>query len=180
MEQGTTKSTSLKVAVVGAESTGKTSLASALATYYQVPWVPEFAREYLEQLGKPYTQQDVEAIAKGQLESEDRLLAKTPTPLICDTNLLVIKIWMDNAYGTTPQWILDEIAYRHYDLYILTDFDIPYEPDPLREHPEMRDYFTNLYRHELETRQCKYIYVTGNHEERMADCINKINKLLHV
>jgi NadR type nicotinamide-nucleotide adenylyltransferase len=170
----------IKVAVVGAESTGKTTLAKALAEHYRAPWVPEYARQYLENLGHPYTQLDVEAIAKGQITNEDKAATQSPTLLICDTNLLVIKIWMDHAYGNAPKWILDFIELRHYDLYILTDFDIPYEPDPLREHPEMRDYFTALYKMELENLKTKYIYVTGNHETRMSSAIYVINKLLHV
>ncbi|HXH19021.1 MAG TPA: ATP-binding protein, partial [Chitinophagales bacterium] len=89
-----------KIVIVGPESSGKTFLAEKLAAHFQCLWVPEYAREYLEKLNKPYTKEDVEKIAEGQLRLEDETAAKSKSLLICDTNLLVIKIWMDHKYGT--------------------------------------------------------------------------------
>jgi NadR type nicotinamide-nucleotide adenylyltransferase len=167
----------IKIAVIGAESTGKTALTEALAAHYNTNWVIEFSRPYLEALGKPYTARDVEAIARGQMKIEDTMAAETPEILFCDTNLLVIKIWMDHAYGATPNWILKEIEQRKYDLHILTDWDIPYEPDPLREHPEMRDYFTALYKHELDSRQLNNIIASGTPEQRLTQSQKAIASL---
>ena len=164
--------------IVGAESTGKTSLAKALAQHYRTRWVPEYAREYLQQLPTAYLQADVEAIAKGQVLAEMEATENTDGLLICDTNLLVIKIWMDHSYGATPEWILNEIDQHQYHLHILTDDDIPYEPDPLREHPEMRDYFTLKYLEELENRKLKYLKVTGNEAQRLFQSIQIIDTLL--
>ena|SRR6478672_13572358 len=167
----------IKIAIIGAESTGKTALAEALAEHYNTNWVIEFSRPFLEALGRPYTAADVETIARGQMKIEDMMIAETPDILFCDTNLLVIKIWMDNAYGATPNWILQEIDNRRYDLHILTDWDIPYEPDPLREHPEMRDYFTAKYQEELESRNLNFIKVSGSIKDRIAQCEQAIAAL---
>lgn len=164
-----------KIAIVGPESTGKTTLARSLATHYQAPWVAEYAREYLNKLNHPYTQADVEAIAKGQLKLEDEQAASTNNLIFIDTNLLVIKVWMDHAYGETPQWILDELATRQCDLYLLTHYNIPYEPDPLREHPELREYFFEIYQQELETMGVPFEVINGKPEERIKQAIKAIH-----
>src|SRR5688572_29846161 len=121
-----------RIAIVGPESSGKTFLAEKLATHYQCLWVPEYAREYLEKITQPYAKEDVDQIARGQITAEDVAAKKSKSLLICDTNLLVIKIWMDHKYGSTPLWVDKEIAQRKYHLHLLTAPDIPYEFDALR------------------------------------------------
>lgn len=157
-----------KVAIVGAECTGKSLLTEALANHFGCPYVPEFAREYLGKLNLPYTALDVQAIARGQLSLEDEAVANTGSPyLFCDTNLWVIKVWMDNSYKATPEWIEQEIQQRQYHLHILTDYNIPYENDSLREHPNERQHFTEIYRNLLENHKVPYVYVKGCLEERV-------------
>ena len=70
--------------------------------------------------------------------------------LICDTNLLVIKVWLNYKYGTCPQWIIDAIKNTHYDLYLLTAIDLPWQPDHLRENPNDREELFKIYLKELE------------------------------
>ncbi len=166
-----------KVAIVGPESSGKTFLAEKLAEHFQCLWVPEYAREYLEKINQPYSQADVEEIAKGQLRLEDTLAAQSNSILICDTNLLVIKIWLEHKYGTVPAWIENEIRQRHYDLHLLTKPDIPYEPDPLRENPEMGNYFFEKFKKELETIGAGYEIISGNENGRLAKAIKEINSI---
>jgi NadR type nicotinamide-nucleotide adenylyltransferase len=161
-----------KIAIVGAECTGKSVLTEALATAYNCPFVPEFSREYLGKLNLPYTALDVQAIARGQLSLEDEAIANNTAPyLFCDTNLWVIKVWMDNSYAATPDWIEREIQQRTYHLHIVTDFNIPYEIDTLREHPNQRAHFTGVYRNLLENNNVPYIYVAGSLEERVKQVI---------
>ena len=62
-----------KIVVIGPESTGKSTLCEQLAAHFKTEWVPEFAREYLLELGRPYNYDDLLIIAKGQLEQEDRI-----------------------------------------------------------------------------------------------------------
>ncbi len=165
-----------KIAIVGAECTGKSSLAEALAKQYGCLWVPEFAREYLESLNLPYTAAHVETIAEGQLLLEDQFADLGNGYLFCDTNLWVIKVWMDNSYQITPEWIEQEIKLRQYHLHIITDYHIPYEADPLREHPEQREYFTQVYKQLLEKHDVPYLYVTGNLEERVQQVVEHLGE----
>jgi len=79
--------------IVGPESTGKTTLAKTLAQEYNTFWVPEYARKYLSELDRPYGENDLNAIAKGQLDLEDKFLNRGEHILFFDTNLLVIKVW---------------------------------------------------------------------------------------
>lgn len=162
-----------RIAIVGAESTGKSWLAETLAEHYGCLWVPEYARQYLSQIDRPYTEADVEAIARGQEAHEEELAAKKQGPyLFCDTNSLVIKVWMDSSFGDTPNWVHQALEEERYKLHILTDDDIPYEPDPLREHPEMRDHFTAIYTALLDGMEIPYIKVTGDKETRLQQVIS--------
>ena len=74
-----------KIVVIGGESTGKSTLCEQLASHYETVWVTEFAREYLEQLGREYVEQDLLQIAKGQLNAEDEAITKANQFLFCDT-----------------------------------------------------------------------------------------------
>ena len=165
----------IKVAIVGPESSGKTFLAENLAAHYKCLWVPEYAREYLEKLKEPYTKEDVERIAKGQIETEDAAAAQSKKLLLCDTNLLVIKIWMDDKYGSTPQWIEEEILRRKYDLHLLTTPDIPYQEDPLRENPERGEYFFKEYEKLLSALKFPYAIISG--KERVGLAVREIEKI---
>ncbi len=164
----------IKVAIVGPESSGKTFLAEKLALHYQCLWVPEYAREYLEGFNHPYTKEDVEKIAKGQLAAEDAAVKKSKSLLICDTNLLVIKIWMDYKYGNAPQWIEEEIIHRKYHLHLLMAPDIPYEYDPLRENPEKGEYFFEKYEQLLVSLKTTYRVISG--KNRIQKSISTIEK----
>jgi len=166
------------VAIVGPESSGKSHLARQLAAHFRCDWVPEFAREYLEKLGKPYTLDDVETIARGQIESEDAAAKKSKSLLICDTNLLVIKIWMEHKYTHVPGWIETEIKKRKYHLHLLTAPDIPYQHDPLRENPELGEYFFKKYQLLLGSIGADYVIIAGNETQRLRQAIASINQLL--
>ncbi len=168
--------TVIKIAVVGPESSGKTFLAEKLAAHYNCLWVPEYAREYLERLNAPYSKDDVESIAKGQISGEDAAAIQSEQLLLCDTNLLVIKIWMDDKYGSTPKWIEEEILHRKYDLHLLTAPDIPYEDDPLRENPERGEYFFKQYEQLLLELKFPYKIISGN--ERVKQAVRELEKLL--
>lgn len=169
-----------KVVIIGPESTGKSTLAENIAGYFGCLWVPEFARTYLENLGKPYVFDDLLEIAKSQVAIEDKLSLKSKELLICDTDLNVIKVWSEHKYGKVHPWIESQIKIRTYDLYLLTDFDIPWQEDPLREHPdpEMRKYFFDLYQKILQESGVPFALVSGNQEERKQLSINLIHEKL--
>lgn len=166
----------IKIVVLGGESTGKSTLSSQLASHYKTLWVPEYARMYLEHLGRSYKESDLLTIAKGQLELEDDLAIKATNILICDTDLHVLKVWSEYAYQRCDPFILQKIEQRKYDLYILTSPDFPWQPDPLREHPEieLRNYFFQLYCGLIAAKSIPYIIVRGNEKERLKQAIDFI------
>ncbi|NDK57723.1 AAA family ATPase [Pontibacter fetidus] len=168
----------LKIAITGPESTGKSTLSAQLASHYQTVWVPEYARTYIADLNREYTLADIEAIARGQLQLEQQLLCSAKNVLISDTDLLVLKIWSEHAFGRTPQFILDKLAQQDYNLYLLMGVDLPWEPDPQREHPHLRQYFYDWYKRELETIGVPFAEITGQQQERFINARYHIDALL--
>ena len=168
----------LKVCVLGPECTGKTVLSSFLAAHYKTEWVAEYARAYLGKLGRPYDQADLLKIAHGQLRMEDEWLRDARNLLICDTNLLVIKIWSEVKYGNCDEEIIEKMAGRRYDLYLLTYIDIPWEDDPLREHPQRREELYQLYLAELKKLATPFVEIKGSPEQRQKAAIDAIQKHL--
>ncbi|WP_143962678.1 AAA family ATPase [Litoribacter populi] len=166
----------LKVVIIGPESTGKSTLAQGLAEYFGEPWVPEYAREYIDRIGRDYLYEDLLEIAKGQIREENRLENAARNLLFCDTNLMVIDVWSKHKYGQTDKWIIDTIKNRPYDLYLLTDIDMPWEEDPQREHPdpEMRAYFFELYAKKIKQTKVPYSLISGSKKERLDKAIKII------
>jgi len=169
-----------RIAIVGPECTGKTSLSVALANHYQTRWVPEFARRFIDQLGREYVQSDLLQIAKGQLAAEDKLALLSNNILICDTNLVVIKIWSEFNYGNCDPEILNLLNLREYDLHLLTQIDIPWENDPQREHPYEREALFRIYKSELEKLNVPFVEINGTQELRKLMAIKAINEILNV
>lgn len=170
-----------KVVIIGPESTGKSTLSGQLAAHFQTLWVPEFARAYIDTLDRPYEEEDLYKIATGQLEQEDKAAGNTPSDLLfCDTDLQVIKVWSEHRYGQCDLRILEQIAARPYDLYLLTYIDIPWEEDPQREHsdPEMRTYFYNIYRDIVVQSGLPWADIRGSFEERLEKSIAAVKGIL--
>ncbi|RDC62198.1 AAA family ATPase [Adhaeribacter pallidiroseus] len=168
----------ITIGITGPESTGKSTLAEQLANYYRAVWVPEYARAYLANLNRPYTQADVEHIAKGQLARMNQAREQAPTLVFFDTELIVLKIWLENAYGLVPTWLHNAIDQQNIDLYLLMDIDLPWEPDPQREHPHLRQFFYDWYQRELQEHQCFFVTVSGSYQERFDAARRQIDKLL--
>jgi nicotinamide riboside kinase len=163
--------------ITGPESTGKSSLTKQLATHYQTVWVPERARTYLEEIGRPYRESDLLEIAREQLTLEDRLAREANKYLFCDTGMLVLKIWSEHAYQRCHPWILEQLQKRNYYHYLLPGIDMPWEPDPQREHPELRTYFFALYQKQLALYRKPYSLVAGLGSRRMKEAIRIIDSL---
>lgn len=147
-----------------------------MAEHYQAPWVPEFAREYIAQLNRPYEAQDLEKIAEGQLALWQQAEAKQPEMLFLDTELLVLKVWSEHAYGVCAPSILDELQKQNVDLYLLLNVDLPWQPDPQREHPHLREYFYHLYQKELEQMQVPFVVISGTQQERLHNALAAIEQ----
>jgi len=168
----------IRIAVTGPESTGKTTLAKALAAHFGTIYVPEYAREYLDKNGKNYSYNDLEKIAKGQLAMENQMSEVSKKLLIADTEMLVIKIWSIYQYGKCSPWITETIKTHYYDLYLLCNIDLPWEYDPLRENPlpEERQAIFKLYQTELDNYKFPYIIVSGTGNTRINKVIQYITE----
>ncbi len=166
----------IRIAVTGPESSGKTTLAEALARHYGAVLVGEYARAYLTALDKPYTLEDVEKIAREQLRKEEE--AKGPM-VICDTDVLVLKIWFSHKFGLVPEWLSEEINPGRYTHHLLTRPDVPYEPDPLRENPGRGDYFFKLFKQELEKYALPYTIIGGSLSDRLVASKKAIDPLIN-
>jgi NadR type nicotinamide-nucleotide adenylyltransferase len=167
------RATPLRVSITGPESAGKSTLAAELAAHYGTVFVPEYARTYLEANGPRYSLPDLEAIARGQLAAEDAATPQATELLFCDTDLLVVKIWAENAFGTCPAWVEAALARPRYALTLLLAPDLPWAPDPLREHPDpaQRWHFYNLYRAELVSRNWPFAEISGPPAQRLAQAV---------
>ena len=168
----------IKIAIVGPESTGKSTMSAFLAEYYYTVWVPEYAREYCEKLTEPPTWQDEINMFYGQLALEQEYLPKANKILICDTTFITVKIWSDQMFGRSPQEVLDELPKRPYDLYLLLDIDLPWEDDPLRDFPHMREHFMEVWHKELQGLNANYVKISGTGQNRYESAVKAVNEFL--
>jgi NadR type nicotinamide-nucleotide adenylyltransferase len=168
----------IKIAVVGPESTGKSTMAAYLAKHYHTAWVPEYAREYCEKLTEPCTWQDEINMFYGQLDLEKAILPQANKMLICDTTFITVKIWSDYTFDRSPQQVLDELPKHPYDYYLLLDIDLPWAEDPLRDFPHMREHFMNIWQKELQALNAEYAIISGTDDERYKNAVDAIDCFL--
>lgn len=162
-----------KIAVVGPESTGKSTMAQHLANMLGTVCVPEYARYYCKDLHRQYTLQDEINIFHGQLALEESLVPFAKNNLlVCDTTILTVKIWCDHLFGDTPKAVTDEIKSRTYDFYLLMDIDLPWEDDPLRDFPDQREHFMRVWQKELKALNASYKIVSGTANERLENGVD--------
>lgn len=168
----------LKIAIVGPESTGKSTISQGLAKHFKTSWVPEYSRFYCVSLTAPCTLQDEINMFHGQVALQAAIESITDTGLIfCDTTFLTVKIWCDHQFGATPDIVVNALKRYHYDFYILLKNDIPWQPDPLRNFEGLGDYFMDIWRKELQSLKATYVEV-GGVENRLQNAIDAVNNFL--
>lgn len=224
-----------KIAVIGPESTGKSALTQALARHYTSPYVDEYARDYVTNLGRPYTFNDVCEIAKIQVKAEEYIesvecfkqpsgllpaslpaslrstfvfpeqlqpgsqlreetgfhkaariheetgdLITSPLPpfVFFDTELIITKVWFEHCFGEVPDFVTHQLQKGFFDFYLVCDTDLPWEPDPVREHGDDREYFSNWYLREIEQLEKPYVIVQGTGSERLSNAVKAIKKMI--
>jgi NadR type nicotinamide-nucleotide adenylyltransferase len=167
----------IRISVTGPESTGKSWLAQHLAEHYKTQWVHEYARKYLERINRPYMYDDILLIARNQFK-EENALAQNNELLFCDTDFCVTTIWCNVKYGKCHPWITENLEQNHYNLYLLCDIDLPWQYDPLREHPEMRATLLGMYKDLLANHGFKYRIVSGTGDDRLHNAIAFVDEYL--
>ena len=168
-----------KVAIVGPECTGKSDLSQYLANHYKTAWVPEYARGYIDNLVRPYEFEDLTTIAHGQLRLEETWVTEGNGLLVCDTTLLVIKIWSEFKFGKVEDEIAEKVKNRKYDLHLLTYVDIPWQDDPQREHPDRREELYKIYLNEVQALNTPFVEIRGEREQRRKMAVEAIDGLLN-
>jgi NadR type nicotinamide-nucleotide adenylyltransferase len=171
-----------RVVIVGAESTGKTTLAMALAEHYHTAWVPEFGRLYTEARrprGELWHSDEFAFIASEQVRMEDALQRIANRVLICDTDAFATAIWHERYLGQPSPEVQAIAAGRTCDLYILTDVDTPFVPDDIRDGESIRQWMHERFRDELSRSDVPVLLLSGPHEQRLAAAIARIDTLLH-
>jgi nicotinamide riboside kinase len=161
--------------VTGPESSGKTALAEALSSALSAPLVPEFARYYLSHLGRPYEQHDLEAIARGQRAWKEHQQKQAGEWLVLDTDWTVLQVW--EAFKYHPEKYFWPKGYGPIDLptaYLLCAPDFPWEPDPLREHPESREELFEWYQNLLRQVPVPVWEMYGSLEERVEGVLTQV------
>ena len=171
----------LKIALCGPESTGKTTLAKQLADHFKTAWVPEFARDYLQEKWNTTAQicdvNDMLPIAYGQMQLENEKLSIADKFLFCDTNLMVTKIFSEVYYNYCDR-SLDKAAKKHeYDLFFLTDIDVPWEKDDLRDKPEGRKVVLEAFKQTLLDNNKPFVMLSGDKDTRFNTAIAILNDL---
>jgi NadR type nicotinamide-nucleotide adenylyltransferase len=185
-----------KVVILGPESTGKSTLCQLLAEHYKTVWCAEFARQYLLENGTQYSFDDLLIIAKGQLALEESTIAnlsKSTTDtendnspeassnlVIIDTDQYVMKVWCEYVFGDCHTWILNRVAQRPYDLYLLCKPDLPWVQDELREYPneKPRQELYHIYKDQMINQYTPWVEISGNYDERLQKAISAIDRYL--
>ena len=164
--------------ITGAESTGKSTLTEQLAKHFDTLFMPEIARSYVEGLNRKYTFNDVEQIAKLQVENLNYLCTKSVPFVFVDTWLIITKVWFEFAYNKTPGWLIDEIQKTKIDLFLVCDTDLPWIYDPVRENGgENRNILQNLYIKNIIEFGYNYKIVQGTNNDRLSNAIKFVEEL---
>ena len=173
-----------KFVVIGPESTGKSTLCTQLAEHYKTLWVPEYAREYLLKNGTDYSFEELLIIAKGQIELEedishqasDQTYAKSL--LFIDTDMYVMKVWCEFVFNKCHNWILNRIAERHYDGYILCNPDLDWTADDLREYPDKaeREKLYHYYNDLMINQPVPWANIKGDYNERLQKAVKFVDE----
>lgn len=183
-----------KVVIIGPESTGKSTLCRELAKHYKTLWVPEYAREFLLKKENHYDYDDLLTIAKNQLLQEDQYAEKlkaqqkkhstslSSSMLFIDTDMYVMKVWCEFVFGECHPWILEKIAERKYDFYLLCNTDLPWVKDELREDPdlEIRQRLFSIYKDIMVNQSTPWVLISGNNEQRLESAIREIDNHFYI
>ena len=171
-----------KIVFIGPECTGKSTICVELAAHYKTVWVPEYLRDYaqkkkdLEQ--QTITKDDVIPIMEGQLELENYLIRDANEYLFCDTNILESKVYSEYYFdGYCPDILLQKLQEIPYDFYFLTDIDVPWEADDVRDRPNNRQEMFDLFLNELMFQNVPFEILQGDQDTRFTKVIHNLKSL---
>ena len=157
-----------RIAILGAESSGKSQLAEALATHYQTVWVPEYLREFVEQQQRVPTEADQLLIAQTQVQRENALMLEAKNWLFCDTTPSMTALYSRYYFKTMDPELVRLDLNHEYDFSIVTAPDFPWVADGLqRESPAVRQHIHDELLEMLEEREIPFLLVEGSLAQRL-------------
>lgn len=168
-----------KIVITGPESSGKSFQTQVLAKLYKTIWLPEYAREYLNDLDRPYEQKDLLQIAYGQLERERRVGMRGILHFV-DTSFEVLKVWSEWKYGNCEDEILKLFLDQKPDFYLLMSPDLPWEEDDQRETPNDRQQLFEVYYSLLSKSNIPFQVIEGEGETRNQNASLAVESFLNL
>jgi HTH-type transcriptional repressor of NAD biosynthesis genes len=177
---GTTPPAVARVCLLGAESTGKTTLAAALAAEYATVWNPEYGRVYTEvgrEHGAPWTSWEFAHIARVHCWYEDFLATLARRVLFCDTDAFTTAVFHESYLGS-PASGFEDLAGRRYDLYLVCGLDVPFADDGLREFEEQRGWMHEQLLAHARRSGSPWLLLAGPHAARLAAAREAVDALL--
>ena len=166
-----------KVVLTGSESSGKTTLARALAAHYGAPCSEEFVRAFAARKGA-IDFSDHGPIARGQMAAEDAAIARATEVVFLDTDLVSTVVYCEHYFGRSPDWIVAEALRRAGDLYLLLKPDVPWAADGIRDRGDRRDEMHALFRAKLEALALPFVEIGGDADARLARATAAVDALL--
>jgi len=162
-----------KIIVTGPECSGKTTLSKSLSKYFNSKLVNEFARNYLAKKNNTYNFENLLEIAQNQYKLENQ----KSKIIVCDTDLLTIKIWSEHKFGNCDSWILGKINAQKKEqrIYLLCKPDIKWEYDPQRENPNDRMDLFQIYENKIKSLGVDYYIIKGDRLTRLESAKIIIN-----
>jgi NadR type nicotinamide-nucleotide adenylyltransferase len=170
-----------RVCVVGAESTGTTTIAARLADRFETLWVPEYGREYSvpkDQRGEPWTTDDFVDIARKQQALEDEAARAANRILFCDTDALATALWHEHYLRVRSPEVEAIARARRYDLTLLTAADFPWVDDGSRNSEAVRQRMQRRFETELARRPEPVVGLAGSIDDRLAAAAAAIDRWL--
>lgn len=173
-----------RICIVGAESTGKTTLSEKLAEHYQTNLVPEYGREYCAEKWKDgnitddWSSDEFVAIATEQSRREDYAARAANKVLICDTDPFATSIWHERYLNKRNIEVETIANSRRYDLYLLTSDDIPFIQDGFRDGQHIRHWMHKRFIEALTETNRPWVLVSGTLDERISQAVRRIDDVL--
>ncbi len=169
-----------RICLLGAESTGKTTLARSLAAAYGTVWNPEYGRPYTE-LGRdpdaPWTSAEFTHIARIQCWYEDCLAGSAHRALFCDTDAFTTMLFHE-VYLGDPTHAFDDLVDRRYDLFLVCGLDVPWRHDGIREFDEQRHWMHDRYLERARTSGSPWLLLEGPPHARLREASGAVDRLL--
>jgi NadR type nicotinamide-nucleotide adenylyltransferase len=168
-----------RISVTGPESTGKSTLCALLAKHYNAQYTNELAREYITNLQRDITIEDLKIMHDLQVTAENIGYAKTKKILFCDTDIINFKIWSEQVFKEVPEWLHQSVNEHAYDLYLLCYPDIEWMADGIRKNEHNRTFLFDCFQQEIEKKNTNYAIITGKNQDRIMHAIHAVEEFLH-